>query len=156
MDPLANGLGLAGAVLTTVGVLITLSGTRRFRTWLDARRPATVELSATAAEESEGAGTIRVRTGPPAEGLTLEWIHEEHQRQIDALAEEISRHGHPKIDRDIARVEKAAKNVRADALKRIEDLDSEAAKAEKWNIWGLVVVGVGAALQVSAFVVALN
>jgi len=156
LNTLANGLGLAGAFLTTVGVLITLLGTRRFRTWLAARRSGPVHAAGgSVAGVGVLAGKARGRSGPPAEGLTLEWVYETHQQQIDALGAEIDTHRHPGIDRDIARVAKTAEDVRADALRRIEDLDTAAAKAEKWNIWGLVVVGAGAALQVSAFVVAL-
>jgi hypothetical protein len=99
-------------------------------------------------------GKARGRVGPPAEGITLEWVYETHQRQIDGLAAEIDRHGHPAIDEQIARAELNTDNVRTEMVKRFEGINNEAARAEAWSIRGLVLVGSGALLQLGAVVAA--
>ena len=97
----------------------------------------------------------RVKVGPPDGVFTLEWLAEDHQRQIDALAQTLDVHGHPKLDKTIASVETNSDKGRAELLARFEDLDREAGKAEAWNVRGLVVAGAGAALQVGAVAAAI-
>ena len=151
---LSNWLGLSGAVLTTIGVVVTLIGTRRFRTWLASRRSDVPKASGGATGTVSMTGKARGRVGPPAEGITLEWVYETHQRQIDGLAAEIDSHGHPAIDEQIARAQLNTDNVRTEMVKRFEGINNEAARAEAWSIRGLVLVGSGALLQLGAVVAA--
>jgi hypothetical protein len=148
-------LGLGGATFSALGVFLALIGTRTIRAWLASRLPPE-------AKSGGATGKITVATkarGKAGPGAGQEWSAEEWiavlDRRIDGLAAEIDAHGHPPIDREIAAARKEIVSARSLMDRGFADLDAKGAKAERWNLWGLILAGIGALLQIGALVAAI-
>ena len=53
------------------------------------------------------------------------------------LAQQVDTHPHPKLDKEIARVETNAEHAKKEIDRRLDDLDREAGRAETWNYYAV-------------------
>ena len=156
----SEGWGLGGSIVTTIGVAVTLWGTRTTRNAFDQIRrailgPRPVSVTASPATISVTASiltpTVKASPGDDQEWSDEEW-QTEFERRIDAIVARLDSHDHHRTEKSIKKLESEDERIRADVDSKLEALDDEAKEAERWNVAGLILVLIGAFLQVVALV----
>lgn len=152
-------MSAAAAIVTAIGVLLTLIATKTFRSSIEnlrawtASRDVSVPVGVVVATEAarvvidaKGRGTAQ----PGPEDWSDERWHAELDGRIDSLAAELGRHDHKKTTRSIEQLRAADEEIRADLDSKLEDLEGDLTTADRWNVGGLALVLLGAILQVVA------
>jgi hypothetical protein len=156
----AETLGALGAFVSALGIALALVGIRRVRAgidrlrlWLRPRQPEAYSGSATATIQF----TVKARgkVGPGPDGWSDERWHQELDQRIDALTKELDEHDHPNLDDAIEGLREEDERVSSGLDAKLADLDAETKTSQDWELAGLVMAGVGAILQLIAFILVL-
>ena len=162
MNELAAWLGFGGAFLSAAGIAVTLWGTRKTRSAFGRLRrffvgPEPVSVAVSPATISVKASvltpTVRVSPGDGSEWSDEEW-QTEFERRLDNVVARLDAHDHDRTETSFEKLRAEDERLRAEFDSKLDDLDAEAKTAERWNVGGLVLAGIGAVLQLGAALLA--